>query len=56
MFIYQSLARMYGGEGEIRTPDSLATMSDFETGLPYIVINRLEDGWPLFELVGIVFL
>ena len=22
---------MYGGEGGIRTPDSLATMSDFET-------------------------
>ena len=23
---------MYGGEGGIRTPDSLATMSDFESG------------------------
>ena len=23
---------MSGGEGEIRTPDSLATMSDFESG------------------------
>jgi hypothetical protein len=22
---------LYGGEGEIRTPDSLATMSDFES-------------------------
>ena len=44
---------MNGGEGGIRTADSLATMSDFETGLQYIVINDLEDGWPLFELVGI---
>ena len=44
-----------GGEGGIRTPDSLATMSDFETGVLSIVINHLEDGWPLFELVGIVF-
>jgi hypothetical protein len=43
-------------EGGIRTPDSLATMSDFETGLPYIVINHLEDGWLLSALVGIVFL
>ena len=24
--------KMYGGEGGIRTPDSLATMSDFESG------------------------
>jgi hypothetical protein len=47
---------LYGGEGGIRTPDSLATMSDFETGLQSIVINYLEDGWPLFALVGIVFL
>ena len=45
---------MNGGEGGIRTADSLATMSDFETGLPYIVINHLADGWLLFELVGIV--
>ena len=45
-----------GGEGGIRTPDSLTTMSDFETGLPCIVINYLADGWLLFELVGIVFL
>jgi hypothetical protein len=44
------------GEGGIRTPDSLATMSDFETGLPYIVINHLADGWSLSALVGIVFL
>ena len=44
-----------GGEGGIRTPDSLATMSDFETGLLSIVINHLADGWLLFELVGIVF-
>ena len=26
------LKLMYGGEGGIRTPDSLATMSDFESG------------------------
>ena len=45
---------MYGGEGEIRTPEGLATLSDFETGLPYIVINHLADGWLLFALVGIV--
>ena len=30
-------------------------MSDFETGLPYIVINHLADGWLLFELVEIIF-
>jgi hypothetical protein len=29
-------------------------MPDFETGLRYIVINNLADGWLLFELVGIV--
>jgi hypothetical protein len=51
-----ALGRVSGGEGGIRTPDSLATMSDFETGLPYIVINHLADGWLLFALVGIVFL
>ena len=50
------LGSIYGGEGEIRTPDSLATMSDFEAGLPYFVINHLEDGWLLFALIGIVFL
>ena len=50
------LGRGLGGEGGIRTPDSLATMSDFETGLLYIVINHLAGGWLLFELVGIVFL
>jgi len=44
-----------GGEGGIRTPDSLTTMSDFETGVPYIVINHLADGWLLFEIVGIAF-
>ena len=49
------LGRVSGGEGGIRTPDSLATMSDFETGLPYIVINHLADGWLLLEPVGIVF-
>jgi len=43
-------------EGGIRTPDSLATMSDFETDLPYIVINHLADGWLLSAPVGIVFL
>jgi hypothetical protein len=26
------LCRVYGGEGEIRTPDSLSTMPDFESG------------------------
>ena len=56
MLIDSKQLRFYGGEGGIRTPDSLATMSDFETGLPYIVINHLADGWLLFELVGIVFL
>jgi hypothetical protein len=41
---------LYGGEGGIRTPDSLATMSDFESGafnraLPPLrfVFNYLED-------------
>ena len=29
---YGQLWIMYGGEGGIRTPDSLATMSDFESG------------------------
>jgi hypothetical protein len=48
------MLNLYGGEGGIRTPDSLATMSDFETGVLSIVINHLEDGWSLFELVGIV--
>jgi hypothetical protein len=43
-------------EGGIRTPDSLATISDFETGLAYIVIKHLADGWLLFALVGIVLL
>ena len=28
----KSIESMYGGEGGIRTPDSLATMSDFESG------------------------
>jgi hypothetical protein len=43
-------------EGGIRTPDTRKGMPDFETGLPYIVINHLADGWLLFELVGIVLL
>ena len=50
------MLNLYGGEGGIRTPDSLATMSDFETGVLSIVINHLEDGWLLFALVEIVFL
>ena len=37
-------------EGGIRTPDSLATISDFETGLAYIVIKHLADVWLLFAL------
>ena len=41
-------------EGGIRTPGTLASTSDFETGLRYIVINHLADGWLLFALVGIV--
>ena len=45
---------IYGGEGGIRTPGTLASTSDFETGVLSIVINHLEDGWSLFELVGIV--
>ena len=44
-----------GGEGGIRTPGTLASTSDFETGLPCIVINHLAGGWSLFELVGVVF-
>jgi hypothetical protein len=30
--IYMILLCLCGGEGGIRTPDSLATMSDFESG------------------------
>ena len=49
------LGRVAGGEGGIRTPGTLASTSDFETGVLSIVINRLEDGWSLSALVGIVF-
>jgi hypothetical protein len=31
---------MYGGEGEIRTPDSLATMSDFESDFGTFAASR----------------
>jgi hypothetical protein len=31
--IYMTLLCLCGGEGGIRTPDSLATMSDFESGV-----------------------
>src|SRR5271165_6976591 len=40
---------MYGGEGGIRTPDSLATMSDFESGAfnralpPLRLLSRCES-------------
>jgi len=32
IFFRLLILKVYGGEGEIRTPDSLATMSDFESG------------------------
>ena len=46
--------RSTGGEGGIRTPGGLSTTPDFETSLPYIVINHLADGWSLSAPVGIV--
>ena len=49
------LGRGLGGEGGIRTPGTLASTFDFETGVLSIVINHLADGWLLFALVGIVF-
>jgi hypothetical protein len=37
--IYMILLCLYGGEGGIRTPDSLATMSDFESGVETQALN-----------------
>ena len=54
----QQDGKLYGGEGGIRTPDSLATMSDFESGVHPIVINYViagSKGGALVALVGIVF-
>ena len=35
MLIDSKQLRFYGGEGGIRTPDSLATMSDFESDIVF---------------------
>ena len=47
---------MYGGEGGIRTPDSLATMSDFESGAFNRALPPLRCVTPLLVTLSLSFL
>ncbi len=47
--IFKLLFSVYGGEGEIRTPDSLTTMPDFESG----AFNRALPPLRVFTYPGL---